>query len=348
MSNDSDVDNNYQGVIDPQSAVLDSGLAAGQGSLNFGSNGGFTYIPLSFPGGNISFTYHVKDSQNATSGSATVSIHAAAPPTAVNDSFAATEDVPLVVTTPTSTHGNGVLFNDSDPTENQSLTAVIAVNTPPNKGTVQLGSDGSFTFTPSHDYFGTASFTYNAQAGTRSSLTPATVTITVGETNDPPTANGDTYTAIALLNNGFANQTLSPSPLANDSSFPDTSPPGDFNVSETLSISGVKTNSGGSPASTAATALGGFVTISGSGTLLYTPPGPAGSNPPTGADSFVYTVSDGRGGFTDATVTVNVINFVPKTVSGTVYVDSNGSGSPDAGDLRLSGVRVDLNGTDFQ
>jgi hypothetical protein len=82
--------------------------------------------------------------------------------------------------------------------------------------------------------------------------------------------------------------------------------------------------------------------------LLYTPPGPAGSNPPTGLDSFVYTLSDGRNGFSDATVTVNVINFVPKTVSGTVYVDNDGSGTPNAGDILLSSVRVDLTGADFQ
>src|SRR5262249_44829759 len=141
-------------------------------------------------------------------------------------------------------------------------TAVIAGNTPPSKGTVQLGSDGSFTFTPSQNFFGTTSFTYNVQAGTRTSLSPATVTITVGETNDPPTANDDSYTATALLNNGFANQTLNvpAPPLANDTTFPDTSPPGDFNVSETLSISAVKTNSGSSGASSATTALGGTVT----------------------------------------------------------------------------------------
>jgi hypothetical protein len=140
LGNDSDVDNNYQGVVDPQTAVLVNGIPAGQGTLvSLGANGGFTFVPPANPasfGGNTSFTYQVKDSANATSGIATVSIHIAAPPTAVNDGpFTATEDTPLSVAAPDKTKTtiyiasgtyNGSAFA-ATATVNGQLNAIISV-----------------------------------------------------------------------------------------------------------------------------------------------------------------------------------------------------------------------------
>ena len=72
--------------------------------------------------------------------------------------------------------------NDSDPDGNQ-LSAVLGSG--PSYGTIDLNANGSFTYTPAHNFTGTDSFTYRASDGTlTSSLT--TVTITVDAVNDTP------------------------------------------------------------------------------------------------------------------------------------------------------------------
>ena len=60
-------------------------------------------------------------------------------PVAVNDTYEAIEGQELIVAVP------GVLENDSDP-EGNNLTAT-QIGTPP-PGTLNLNSDGSFTYTP--------------------------------------------------------------------------------------------------------------------------------------------------------------------------------------------------------
>ena len=99
-------------------------------------------------------------------------------PVAANDTYTATEDQPLVVNA-----AQGVLSNDSDP-EGGPLTAVNASD--PARGSVQLNTDGSFTYTPDPDLAGPDQFTYSAR-DTQGSTTSATVTVNVGAVNDPPT-----------------------------------------------------------------------------------------------------------------------------------------------------------------
>jgi len=77
------------------------------------------------------------------------------------------------------------------------------------------------------------------------------------------------------------------------------------------------------------------------GQILYTSP------TSTGTDTFTYQISDGRGGTASATVHVTVVDFVPKSISGTVFIDSNNSGQIDAGEKMLAGVEIHLTGTDF-
>src|SRR5581483_3385702 len=57
----------------------------------------------------------------------------------------------------------------------------------------------------------------------------------------------------------------------------------------------------------------------------------------------------GRNGpLTDsAQVKLDVVNFVPKTISGTIFVDSNSNGALNASEKVLSGVTVELRGCDF-
>ncbi|MEO5917529.1 MAG: Ig-like domain-containing protein [Luteolibacter sp.] len=96
-------------------------------------------------------------------------------PTAVNDTYVATQSTPLVVA------ASGVLVNDTDPQFNP-LTAVLNVG--PAHGSVTLNGNGGFTYTPTGGYTGPDSFAYHANDGALDSNI-ATVTITV----NPPVAN---------------------------------------------------------------------------------------------------------------------------------------------------------------
>ena len=104
------------------------------------------------------------------------------PPTAVDDSYLTLEDVTLTVAAP------GVLKNDTD-VNSSGLTASSLTN--PTSGTLDVFlSDGSFTYTPKANFFGTDSFTYQITDGNGGTNT-ATVRIEVTPDVDGPTANPD-------------------------------------------------------------------------------------------------------------------------------------------------------------
>ena len=67
----------------------------------------------------------------------------------------------------------------------------------PAHGTVQLNSNGSFTYTPDANYNGTDSFTYEAFDGLAAAT--ATVTVTITAVNDAPsfTSGGDVSASAA-------------------------------------------------------------------------------------------------------------------------------------------------------
>src|SRR5207249_7151743 len=60
-------------------------------------------------------------------------------------------------------------------------------------GNLTLNTDGSFAYTPGANAFGVDSFTYRANNGVDNSNV-ATVTLTVNNINDPPTAANDNAT----------------------------------------------------------------------------------------------------------------------------------------------------------
>ena len=197
LENDSDIDG------DSLTAVLESGVS--HGSLVLNPNGSFTYTPENGFTGIDSFSYRAFDG-SLYSDPATVTLTvnwSNAAPVAADDAYTTDEDIVLLVSKP------GVLGNDVDPDENV-LTAVLVSG--PLHGSLVLNSDGSFTYSPKADFFGTDFFTYQASDSIAGSE-PAIVTILVNPVNDAPRAAHETFAVTE-------DETLyvdTPGVLANDS-----------------------------------------------------------------------------------------------------------------------------------
>ena len=116
------------------------------------------------------------------------------PPVGTDDEYTIAEDTQLIV------HANpvnkGILANDSD-ADGDALTAILVDG--PEHGTLALDADGSFVYTPDHDYnsnYGPDGFTYKASDGTDESDL-VSVVINVTPVSDPPRPEQDDYTVDA-------------------------------------------------------------------------------------------------------------------------------------------------------
>jgi Ca2+-binding RTX toxin-like protein len=162
-----------------------------------------------------------------------------------------------------------LLANDSD-VDGDSLTITAVGNA--THGTVALNG-GNVVFTPAANYNGPASFTYTVSDGQGGTST-ATVNVTVAAVNDAPTAVNDSVSATEDTPLVLTPATL----LANDSDV----------EGNNLTITGV------------GNATHGTVALNG-GNVVFTPAANY-----SGPANFTYTVSDGHGGTSTATVSVNV------------------------------------------
>jgi len=119
---------------------------------------------------------------------ATSTVQAAAP-VAVNDSYQMMENNGISVIAP------GVLANDTD-ADGDTLTAATTSN--PVYGTVTMQPSGAFTYTPNTNFYGTDSFSYEANDGTTDSNT-AVVTLTVTNGGGGSDYGGAPSPALLLL-----------------------------------------------------------------------------------------------------------------------------------------------------
>ena len=198
---------------DPAQETIQIQSQPAQGSVAVDAKGAVVYTPPSptFTGA-TSFTYNLFDG-SATSNTATVSLTVngnAAAPVANPDSFTTVQGSPVSVQ-----FDRSLLANDTDPDTGGSagLRAVLVTAPTAAQGTVALNPDGTFAFTPNPAFFGTATFTYKANDGSRDSA-PATVTITVAQNNfAAPVAGNDSYT---VSNNGSLAVPAAAGLLAND------------------------------------------------------------------------------------------------------------------------------------
>ena len=100
----------------------------------------------------------------------------------IRDSFNTDEDVALT---------GSVLGNDSD-IDGDTLSANTTPIIDPANGSVLLNTDGTFTYTPDLNFFGTDSFTYEV-SDSNGGIDQAIVSITVSSVNDVPVATDDPF-----------------------------------------------------------------------------------------------------------------------------------------------------------
>ena len=324
--NDTDVDNAVTSLI----VSLVSG-PTNASIFNLNADGSFTYQAALDYQGPDSFVYRLTD-PSAASSTTTASITVTEkndPPVAVNDSYTATEDVLLSKNAADGVRDHVGVGQDSDPDHANSQLQVILVSGPSHALTFDLNSDGSFDYQAALNYNGPDSFTYKLVDPFGAESNTATVSINVAEDNDNPTANDDGTPVRITMIKDFDNQVINV--LVNDSTAPDSP------TLESLTIIRV---AGSTTVGT--TLLGNHVRISADGqTVLFDE-----DTGIEGNDQFTYTISDGRGGEATATVFVEVVNFIPTSVTGTVYVDSNNNGQIDVGEKRIAGVELRLEGHD--
>lgn len=270
---------------DPAGKPLSASVATNpaHGTLTLNADGGFTYVNDGSSAASDSFTYAASDG-TSLSAPATVTIAiTGTPPVATADAFSATQGQTLTVPAP------GVLTNDS--LDGAVITSYGAINgteqtsvgsdTATAHGTVNLRSNGSFTYHAASNFTGIDGFKY--VVANAAGATTAAVTITV--TAAAPVASPDSYTTpsgttlVVPPPGVFANDTLNGATIAS------------------YGVTGVEQTSVGSAA---ATAQGGSVVLGASGGFTYN--AAAGF---TGTDTYKYVLRNG-GGSSSATVTITV------------------------------------------
>ena len=173
-------------VDDPDTALTISvAQPPARGTLLLRADGSFVYTPDQDENGIDSFTYTVTD-PSGLQASATVTITIAP----VND-----EPVVLdrVVRTAEDTTYAGTVAGQVTDAENDDLTFSRDADEPTAQGgSVTMAADGTFTYTPAPDFFGTDSFTYSVSDGTATVI--GLVTITVTPVNDPPVVTPEDLT----------------------------------------------------------------------------------------------------------------------------------------------------------
>ena len=224
------------------------------------------------------------------------------PPLAVDDSFIRSEDSSSAVLT--------VLAND-ETEEGESLVLTSDfVFAPTAGGTVVVNGDGELEYAPALNFFGDEMFQYQVDDG-NGGVATAVVTVTVNPVNDPPVATDDVYTVVTGTN---ATLRL----LDNDTILPDSN--------ESLAITNV-----GLPTA------GGSVQIdTANQEVTYQPP----TAEFVGTETFTYQISDGNGGTAEAMVTVNVEDYNPRMIAGSV--------GGTEGHFALGGLAVTLSGATEQ
>ena len=212
-----------------------------------------------------------------------------------------------------------VLDNDSDP--DALPLSIRAIDNGPGNGVANIRNGVLIDYQPAPNFSGTDQFVYTV-VDSGGLTTTASVSIIVGAVNDAPEANNESISTPE-------NTPVEIFVLGND-----TDPEGNE-----LSISQI------------AAPANGTAVDNGNGAILYTPEVNF-----SGIDPFEYTISDGNGGVSTATVIVSVdfVNVSPSAVDDALTVAEDDSGiidvlgndtDGDGDSLELLDVTEPQNGT---
>ncbi|MGF1873084.1 tandem-95 repeat protein [Photobacterium indicum] len=274
LLNDSDID----GFVDITTvAVVRQPV---EGTIGVSELGVVSYTPEANVHGTDSFTYIVKDNEDATSEEVTVDVII----NSVNDAPVANDDIATLLED--STHAINVLGNDND-IDGQLDFSSVSVISPPSQGSVSVAGNGTISFTPATNFSGEDNFTYQVSDEQSKLSNTAKVMITVQQVNDVPLANDDRV--ITTEDNAITINVI-----ANDS-----------DVDGSLDTTALTIDS--APTS-------GVLINNGDGTLVYTP-----NENSQGSDNFTYTIRDNENALSNSaqvSITIESVNDVP-TLSGT-------------------------------
>ncbi len=279
------------------------------GNLIDNGDGTFTYEPFNNFNGSESISYTIEDAagQQATG---TINFNV----TPVNDAPDARNNGTTINEDETATID--VLGNDRD-VDGDTLS-IVSFDQPAN-GSVVLNPDGTFTYTPSGNYFGVDSFDYTITDGEFQDT--ATVNITINAANDAPDTVEDNIT---VEEDSFITFDV----LANDSDVD-----GDTITLESFTLP-----------------TEGTLVQNPDGTFTYTP-----APDFNGTDSFTYTVTDGTASRVEnVNITVDPENDTPITLSDSATTQEDNSvvidvlandSDPDGDALSVTAFTQGANGT---
>ena len=316
------------------------------GSVTLNPNGSFTYTPDPDFNGPDSFTYKISDGAGPT-GTATVNITV----TAVNDAPVAGDDEYTVAEDSGQTGHFGLMTNDTDADIATNADELVTVGTGPTAtehGTMQMYSDGSFTYTPNPDFNGDDHFTYTVKDLAGATDT-ATVTVHVTPVNDAPTVS--TSPGATTYTENDAN-----TPVAVDPGLTLTDPDSPTMAGALVGINGgaqagdklsYTPPAGSNITIDAANSTDTFLVLTGAGSaadyqaalrnVTFTSPG---DNPVGGDRTVGFAVYDDHGVPTGAfkTVTVVAVNDAPtvSTSPGATTYTENDANTPVAVDPGLT------------
>jgi len=296
---------------DPEGDDLSAILVtdASNGSVKLNADGSFTYTPARDFTGSDAFAYRASDGSLSSN------------PVAVTITVRPVNDAPIAIAQSLGTPEETPLDITFSATDVDSVVVGLAfqVIRAPEHGSL-VGDGPRRRYVPSANFSGVDSFTFVASDGQATSE-PATITITVGGTNDAPvaiedvaTTNEDTPIVLQVLGN-------------------DSDPENDALRIVRLAVT---------PASH------GTIAINGNGTLRFVP-----ERNFAGVGVFTYTITDGSlEDTTNVSVTIRPINDAPVAASQTVTVRQDSSlrialfaSDVDSSGLRFTVLRRTAHGT---
>lgn len=309
VANDVDID----GTIDASTVDLDltqagiqNSKSTPEGTWTVNATGIVTFTPLANFNGSASLTYTVRDNNGLTSNVALITIYV----TPVNDP-------PVVDNEYLSVPEDGSVSGDLTDAGDFDVDGNLVVNTTPisgpNNGSIVIGVNGDFTYTPNANFFGLD--TIVVQICDDGTPLPAlcvndTIFVTVTPVNDAPFAVNDTL---------VTNEDTPVTHLITSN---------DYDIDGTINTATVDLDLATSGIQSTVTTPAGTWTVNAAGNLTYTP-----ATNYCGVASLSYVVND-NGGLTSnvATirVTVNCINDAP--VVDNEYLTTN-EDTPVSGDL---------------